>query len=140
MLFPECFGWGTRGRGFKKFSNFFPECCTREEVFEKKWWTAPTVSNLSRVLVWHSGKASPCVRFLALGEDLFPVRDIPSRSSPSVALGRVFPRVFGEAGLSRSVWTSRKRGAVAEEGSTQGRREGGTEGGLAPPNKLLISH
>jgi hypothetical protein len=61
----------------------------------KKKWTAPTVLNLPRVLPWHSGKPSPSVRFLALGEDLFPVNHFPGSSSPSVALGEGFPECFG---------------------------------------------
>jgi hypothetical protein len=36
------------------------------------------------VLSWHSGKSSPSVRFLALGEELFPVSHFPGSSSPSV--------------------------------------------------------
>jgi hypothetical protein len=95
-FFPECCA---RGRGFLfKKKNFFPECCTRGRGFFKKNGRASTASNLSRVLVWHSGKASPSVRFLALGEDLFPVRGIPGRSSPSVTLGEGFLECIWHSG------------------------------------------
>jgi hypothetical protein len=56
--------------------------------------TPSTALNLPRVLPWHSGKSSPSARFLALGEELFPVRSIPGSSSPSVALGEGFPECF----------------------------------------------
>jgi hypothetical protein len=85
-FFPECC---TRGRGSKK-RNFFPECCTGGRV--KK--IPSTALNLPRVLPWHSGKSSLSVRFLALGEELFPVSRFPGSSSPSVALGEGFPECF----------------------------------------------
>jgi hypothetical protein len=53
-----------------------------------------TALNLPRVLPWHSGKSSPSVRFLALGEEFFPVSRFPGSSSPSVALGEGFPECF----------------------------------------------
>jgi hypothetical protein len=56
---------------------------------------------------WHSGKASPSVLFLALGEALFPVRGIPGGSSPSVALGEGFPECFGA--FPECVWHSGKQ-------------------------------
>jgi hypothetical protein len=46
------------------------------------------------VLRWHSGKSSPSVRFLALGEELYPVSRFPGSSFPSVALGEGFPECF----------------------------------------------
>jgi hypothetical protein len=92
--------------------NSSPSVALGEEVFPKKKRTAPTVSNLPRVLGRHSGKASPSVRFLALGEDLFLVRGVPGGSSPSVALREGLPECFcpfpecqhlalGEANISR---------------------------------------
>jgi hypothetical protein len=95
---------------FLKIKKFFPECCTRgrgiffkknlprvlhsgKRIFKKKQ-TTRTALNLPRVLGRHSGKASPSVRFLALGEGIFPVRGIPGGSSPSVALGEGFPECF----------------------------------------------
>jgi hypothetical protein len=50
---------------------------------------APTVLNRPRELVWHSAKASPSARDLALGEGRFLVRSVPGSSSPSVALREV---------------------------------------------------
>jgi hypothetical protein len=122
ILFPECLGWGTRGRRFfkkieflprvlhsgkmifiKKKINCFPECCG-EEVFQKKRLTTPTASNLSQVLGRHSGKASPSVRFLALGEDLFPMRGIPGGTT----LGEAgFLECFGA--FPECIWHSGKR-------------------------------
>jgi hypothetical protein len=74
--------------------------------FSKKRRTAPTALNLPRVLGWHSGKASPSVRFLALGEDLFPVKGIPRGSSPSVALEEGFPECF--FAFPECIWHSGK--------------------------------
>jgi hypothetical protein len=106
-------GKGHSGKSFFKKTNFFPECCTRGRVFfwKKKRPAVRTALTLPRVLRWHSGKASPSVRFLALEEGLFPVERIPGSSSPSVALGEGFPECFsafpewalGEACVSRSV-------------------------------------
>ena len=76
--------------------GFFPECCTRGRIFFLKkegndadW--SPTASILPRVLAQLSEKPSPSARFLALGEDVFPVKRYPGQSSPSVALGEGFP-------------------------------------------------
>jgi hypothetical protein len=77
-----------------KKTNFFPECCTRGRVKKIR----STALNLPRVLPWHSGKPSPSVRFLALGEDLFPVSRFPGSSSPSVALGEGFPECLRHSG------------------------------------------
>jgi hypothetical protein len=52
------------------------------------------VKSSPRVLPWHSGKSSSSVRFLALGEELFPVSRFPGSSSQSVALGECFPECF----------------------------------------------
>jgi hypothetical protein len=94
------------GKRFQnKKRNFFPKCCTRGRV--KKRETAPTVLNRPRGGGWHSGKASPSVRFLALGEGLFPVRGIPGGSSPSVALGEGFPECFGT--FPECIWHSGKQ-------------------------------
>jgi hypothetical protein len=93
---------------FLKKMNFFPECCTRGRDFKKKEISSPsvalgeeflkkirsTVLNLPRVLPWLSGKPSPSVRFLALGEELFPVSRFPGSPSPSVALGEGFRECF----------------------------------------------
>jgi hypothetical protein len=57
-----------------------------------------------RVLGRHSGKASLSVQFLALREDLFPVRGITGGSSPSVALGEGFPECF--CVLPMCIWHS----------------------------------
>jgi hypothetical protein len=38
--------------------------------------------------------SSPSVRYVALGEELFPVSCFPGSSSPSVALGEGFPECF----------------------------------------------
>jgi hypothetical protein len=65
------------------------------------------VSILLRVLGRHSGKASPSVRFLTLGEDLFPVRGIPGGSSPSVALGEGFPECL--CPFPECIWHSGKQ-------------------------------
>jgi hypothetical protein len=59
-----------------------------------------------RVLGRHSGKASLSVQFLALREDLFPVRGITGGSSPSVALGEGFPECF--CVLPMCIWHSGK--------------------------------
>jgi hypothetical protein len=82
------------GKRFFKKIKFFPKCCTRGRGFSKKKRMAPTVLTLPRALGRHSGKASPSVRILTLGEELFPVGGIPGGSSPSVALGEGFPECF----------------------------------------------
>jgi hypothetical protein len=78
-----------------------------KRIFQKKRRTAPTSSILLRVLGRHSGKASPSVRFLTLGEDLFPVRGIPGGSSPSVALGEGFPEC--SCPFPECIWHSEKQ-------------------------------
>jgi hypothetical protein len=50
---------------------------------------APMVLNRPRELAWHSGKASPSARDLALGEGRFLVRSVPGSYPPSVALRKV---------------------------------------------------
>jgi hypothetical protein len=53
---------------------------------------AQAALNRLREGAWHSGKAFPSARDLALGEGLFPVNRFPGRPSPSVAIGEAFPR------------------------------------------------
>ena len=75
--------------------GFFPECCTRGRIFFLKkegndaGWS-PTASILLRVIAQLSEKPSPSARFLALGEDVFPVKRYPGQSFLSVALGEGF--------------------------------------------------
>jgi hypothetical protein len=89
---------------FFKKRYFLPECCTRGRVKNRE--TVSTALNRPRELGWHSGKASPSARKLALGEGRFPVRSIPGRSSPSVALGEAFPECFGA--FPECIWHSGK--------------------------------
>ena len=106
-FFPECLNCGTPQRVFKKNSKVFPECCTRGRKSKKngvgRW---PTASSLPRVPARHSAKLSPNARFLTLGEDDFPVRGLAGGSSPSVALGEgfsecnwAFPSATGTRGI-----------------------------------------
>jgi hypothetical protein len=101
-------GTSTRGRGFLKKQNSSPSVALGEEVSKKgissssvalgeevKKEMAPTALNCPREVAWHSGKASPSARDLALGEGGFAVRSIPGRPSPSVALREAFPEYFG---------------------------------------------
>jgi len=89
-VFPECLGCGSRGRGFlprvlHSGKNFF----LKKEGNDAGW--SPTASILLRVLAQLSEKPFPSARFLALGEDVFPVKRYPGQSSPGVALGEGFP-------------------------------------------------
>jgi hypothetical protein len=65
---------------------------------------ALTALNRPREGAWHSGKASPSARDLALGEGLFPVRSVPDRPSPSVAPGEAAISCSGLVSLCESTW------------------------------------
>jgi hypothetical protein len=95
---PRVLGMGHSGkRIFFKKIDFLPQVLhSGKRIFYKN------DKFLSRVL--HSGKS---VRFLALGEDLFPVRGIPGSSSSSVALGEGFPECF--CLFPESIWHSGKQ-------------------------------
>jgi hypothetical protein len=70
--FLECLRLALGEEGFKK-TNFFPECFTRGRVFsKKKHRTAPTVSNLPRVLRRHSGRLPRVHDFWHSGKTYFP--------------------------------------------------------------------
>jgi hypothetical protein len=99
---PECLGKGTRGRVvFQKREPLSAwNRALGEGLFKNNgkcsslsaWDKALGEEDLKKTVDGTDGvKSFPSVRFLALGEDLFPVSRIPDRSSPSVALGEGFP-------------------------------------------------
>jgi len=83
-LFLECLSYGSRGRGCLPLGEEFFKTSKRRRL-------PTTASTLPLVLGRLSGKPFPSARYLALGEDVFPVKRYFGHSSPSVALGEGFP-------------------------------------------------
>ena len=118
--FPECLGSGSRRRGCfprvpgqqlsgKRMSSLsawaaalgedgvFPECCTRGRFFltSKRRRLPPTTSTFPLMLGRLSRKPSPSVRFLALGEDIFPVKRYPGYFSRVLHSVKASPNITG---------------------------------------------
>jgi hypothetical protein len=86
-------GWGHGALGEGLFKNNGK--CSSLSAWDK----ALGEEDLKKTVDGTDGvKSFPSVRFLALGEDLFPVSRIPDRSSPSVALGEGFPEYIWHSG------------------------------------------
>jgi hypothetical protein len=107
--FPECLRLALGEEGFKKKQISSPSVALGEEFFQKKKHrTAPTVSNLPRVLRRHSGRLPRVHDFWHSGKTYFPWEASPEalprvlhsgKASPSVVAPS--PSAFGTRGSKR---------------------------------------
>ena len=91
--FVECRRYGTRQRIFwKKIKKIFCRVPDTSPLGKGDVRRAVSVRStfLCRVLTWHSAKALPSARYIALGKEPFADKSYAGGSLPSVTLGKLF--------------------------------------------------